>query len=252
MSWFFGWFDKKSQKNTDPVVKAPSFGIPAPAPQPTPAPIAAPETATKVELVLRAIGVSAALTEKWVQPIARGLDHFGITDDAEIAHMLAQFSHESGDYKYTSENLNYRSTTLRKLWPHRFSEQAAHQYGKRTGQRANKQIIAQIAYGGRMGNRAHPSPDGWNYRGRGLIQITGKNNYTAIANVSGLDIVNNPDLLNEPENAARCSIAWWVKNGCAKFAKANDVKRLTKRINGGYSGLAHRTALTKKALTALS
>src|ERR1039458_10168745 len=101
-------------------------------------------------------------------------------------------------------------------------------------------MIADIAYGGRMGNAPPPSDDGWNFRGRGLSQTTGRNGYAALATTTGLDLLNNPDLVSTPENVLECGVADFVQCGCLPFAEQDDVRNVTVKLNGGLNGFQQR------------
>ncbi len=157
----------------------------------------------------------------------------GMTDE-ELAMFLAQTAHESGNFRSTTENLNYSATTLMKLFPKRFPDRAKAQAVVAAGQEA----IGNAIYGGRMGNGPG---EGFKYRGRGYIQLTGKDNYKAFAKASGLDVVNNPDLVSSPEGAIKASLWYWnSRKGLRDAAKKGDVNTATKLINGGTNGLADR------------
>ena len=166
----------------------------------------------------------------------------GMRDKNELAMFLAQLSHESSNFTRLEENLNYRATTLVKVFP---------KYVKSLAQANDlvsqgKEAIANCIYGGRMGN----SPtEGYKYRGRGFIQLTGKDNYVKYANIINQDIINNPDLCLLPNVASIVAIAYWNHtNGLAKAGRDGDVRTATKLINGGYNGLDDRTNLFKQFL----
>ena len=177
----------------------------------------------------------------------------GIDDPVEQAMMLAQFSHESGNFTRLTENLNYDTGGLRRTFKrHRISDEDIQRYGRRPGQRANQEAIANIVYGGKFGRdelgNIHPG-DGWKYRGRGFIQLTGRANYQRLTNATGIDYVNNPELLEEPEHAARASIWWWKDRHGGRLraaAQRGDVDSTTKQISGGNDervGIAQRRNL---------
>jgi len=163
---------------------------------------------------------------------------FGINTPLRVAHFLAQCGHESGGFRLTQENLNYSAKGLngifRKYFP---TEAAAAAYAR------NPQKIANKVYGNRMGNGSEASGEGYKFRGRGYIQLTGKENYTAFGKSIGVDIPSNPDSV--ASKYALASAAWFFsKNGLHKIADegASDtvVTRITKRVNGGTIGLADR------------
>lgn len=170
------------------------------------------------------------------------MDAQGITDKNERAMLLAQVDHESNGFRAGEESFNYRSVD-------RIAEvsKTAAKKGKPAIEAAMKQgpeAVAELMYGGRMGNTE--VGDGYKYRGRGSIQITGKDNYKMLGDKLGLDLVNNPDLLLDPEISAKASVQWWKEKGVGKAARSGDVTGATKIINGGENGLAHRKELFSK------
>jgi putative chitinase len=162
---------------------------------------------------------------------------FNITNTLRLAHFLAQAGHESGQFKSTSENLFYSSKGLLGIFPRYFTPALAEQYAKQPVK------IASRVYGGRMGNGAEATGDGYKFRGRGYIQLTGKDNYTAFDKTVPEDILANPDLVST--KYALASAAWFFnKNGlwsiCDKGADQATVTAVTKRVNGGTIGLPDR------------
>lgn len=135
---------------------------------------------------------------------------YGITKDIHIVHMMAQFSHECGRGREMTESLNYKSSVLLSQWPTHFTAAQAAAYGRTSEHPANQKMIGILAYGGRMGNAPHPSEDGYNYRGRGLIQTTGKKAYAELAGLTGLDLVASPQLVADPAQALKCGVAEFV------------------------------------------
>lgn len=163
---------------------------------------------------------------------------FGINTPLRIAHFLAQCGHESGGFKVTSENLNYSAKGLRGIFKKYFPTDAiANAYQRQPQKIANK------VYANRMANGSEASGDGYKFRGRGYIQLTGKDNYTQFGKSIGVDILSNPDSV--ASKYALASAAWFFsKNGLHKIADegASDavVTKVTKRVNGGTIGLADR------------
>jgi len=163
---------------------------------------------------------------------------FGIDTPLRLAHFLAQCGHESGGFKATQENLNYSASGLKGIFGKYFKEAGlAEQYQR------NPQKIASRVYGGRMGNGPESTGDGFKFRGRGYIQLTGKNNYTAFGRAINEDMTANPDKV--ATHYALLSAAWFfTKNGLHKMADggATDavVTQITKRVNGGTIGLPDR------------
>ena len=163
-----------------------------------------------------------------------------INTPLRLAHFFTQIEHES-NLKPISENLNYSAASLKRVFSKYFPTlKIANDYAK------NPVRIANRVYANRMGNGDEKSGDGWKYRGRGFIQITGKNNYKSLSEDKGIDYLNNPDkLLNEADSML--SACWfWNKNGLNAFADADNIEEATRRINGGYNGLEHRKKLLIK------
>jgi putative chitinase len=155
-----------------------------------------------------------------------------------IAIMMAQFSEECGAGLEMEENMNYTAERLLQVFPRHFTPSLAAQAAH------NPRMVADIAYGGRMGNAPPPSDDGYNFRGRGLSQVTGRDGYAALAKATGLDLTNNPGLLSAPEYALECGVADFILCGCLPFAEKGDVLSVTKHLNGGTNGLAERVRWT--------
>jgi putative chitinase len=159
---------------------------------------------------------------------------YGIITPLLAAHVMAQISHECGAGHDVVENLNYTAGRMMQVWPSRFPTMASAQpYA------GNPRALANKVYNGRMGN-AIGSDDGWNFRGRGASQTTGREGYARLARATGLDLVNHPDLVNDPRRFLECGVADFVLCGCLPFAKADDVLGVTRRLNGGAVGLAQR------------
>ena len=167
-------------------------------------------------------------------------DKYEINTPLRIAHFMAQIEHESG-LKPISENLNYSSERLRQIFPKYFISKAdADRYARQPERIANR------VYANRMGNGNEASGEGWRYRGRGFIQITGKINYSQLANDTDLDCLKNPDLLLEETNALISALWFWNLRKLNALADKNDLKGITRKINGGYNGLEHRQELLIK------
>lgn len=170
--------------------------------------------------------------------------HYGL-DAKRGAHLLGQAAHESGNFMISEENLYYRASTMCRVWPSRFKTEAdAEPYAKNPEKLANK------VYSGRMGNGSEASGDGWKYAGKGFIQLTGKDNTRAFAEHIGRDgLVDDPSPI-ATELAMDSAIFFFEKNGL--FALADEgvtdevIKKITRRVNGGYHGLDDRKEKTKK------
>ncbi|MBD0822663.1 glycoside hydrolase family 19 protein [Aestuariibaculum marinum] len=165
------------------------------------------------------------------------LDKAGINTPLRLAHFFAQLHHES-NLQPVSENLNYSTDALLRVFG-KYFHSTVH-----VAKYASKpEAIANRIYANRMGNGGEFSGDGWKYRGRGFIQITGKDNYTALSEATGVDYLTDPNkLLNEADSMVS-AIWYWNKRGLNKYADRDEIKAITKRINGGYNGLEHRKAL---------
>jgi putative chitinase len=183
---------------------------------------------------------------KWLQPLEDAFAKYDINTPERQAAFIGQCAHESGNFKTLEENLNYKPEALMRVWPSRFPDLAtAMKYAH------NPEMIANKVYGGRMGNGVEETGDGWKYHGRGLIQLTGKENYANCGSGIGVDLLSNPNLLNTPEYAALSAGWFWNKKGLNALADAGDFETMTKRINGGTLGLEDRKAKIAKALSVL-
>ena len=180
----------------------------------------------------------------FVPVLNTAMNRYQIVGSKRVAAFIAQIGHESGQLTRLVENLNYSADALRKTWPSRFNAELATTVARKPEQ------IANIAYGNRMGNTA-PS-DGWRYRGRGLIQITGKNNYRACGEALGLDLIAQPEMLEKPQYGCMSAAWFWATNGLNTLADAGKIDAITQRINGGQTGAADRQALYARALKVLA
>lgn len=185
---------------------------------------------------------------KYLDALNSQLNKFGINTPLRIAHFIAQIAHESGSFKYNSENLNYSAKALRAVFGKYFpTDDLAEAYARRPEKIANR------VYANRMNNGDEASGDGWRFRGRGLIQLTGRDNYTQCGKELKLDLINNPDLLSDQPNMAVDAAAWfWNKHHLNTYADQDDIKRITKIINGGYNGLEDRESYLIRAKKVLN
>ena len=184
---------------------------------------------------------------KWVDPLNDTFAKFGISTPRQQAAFIGQCGHECGNFRILEENLNYRAATLMKLWPKRFPTlEFANQYA------GNPKKIANMVYSSRMGNRDEASGDGYRFRGRGCIQLTGHANYFHAGKALGVDFVMEPDLVASPKYAALTAGFFWSTHDCNRLAEAGDWTALTKKINGGTIGLSDRIKHTEEALAVLS
>jgi len=195
--------------------------------------------------VLTRCGVKRATAARWAPVFSRV-----ITDDSfsagasELGDFLGQVLHESGMLERVEEGLTYTSASrLCAVWPRRFPTPAdAAPYVR------NPEGLANHVYSGRMGNMQHG--DGYRFRGRGLLQVTGRDNYTSVGRAIGADLTGNPDLLAQPEFALRASVAWWEGN--LPDSIMDNIVKVTRRVNGGTVGIEHRAEVTQAADRALA
>ncbi|MGR7184874.1 glycoside hydrolase family 19 protein [Klebsiella aerogenes] len=190
----------------------------------------------------KAAGIGAGLTARWFPHITAAMKEFGITAPLDQAMFIAQMGHESGGFTRLVENLNYAAESLVPTFgKHRITAQQAAALGRTATQSANQRAIANLVYGGEWGKKNlgnQVAGDGWKYRGRGLKQITGLSNYRKCGLALKLDLVTQPELLEQDENAAR-SAAWFFAT-CGCLVYSGDVERITIIINGGKNGLDDR------------
>ncbi len=197
---------------------------------------------TRVEMLME-MGVAQAAAQQYMSDLEQVLPKYGIADSKiRLAHFFSQVLHESGFLRYDMENLNYSAKALRAVFGKYFkTKNVAEAYARQPEKIANR------VYSNRMGNGNEASGDGWKYRGRGLIQLTGKNNYKAFAKwINDPRIMDDPDLVAS-EYAVQSAVFYWDRNNLNKIADKDDVTKMTKRITGGSNGLTHRTELLTKA-----
>jgi putative chitinase len=195
--------------------------------------------------MIKAQLIALGIDGKWFEPLNETFSKFEINTPKRQAAFIGQCGHESNNFKTLEENLHYSANALMRVWPSRFPDNdVAEKYANKPEKIANK------VYSGRMGNAE--DGDGWKYHGRGLIQLTGKDNYTRCGEALNIDLVNNPDLLLEPEFAAASAGWFWRKHGLNQLADIGDWVAITKRINGGIHGIDDRVARTNKALAVLA
>ena len=193
--------------------------------------------------------LSPAIKPEVASAIAEALEAnraaYGVTTPQRMAHFLGQVCHESGGFTRFVENLNYSAERLCQVWPSRFPNiEAAKPFAR------NPEALAEKVYSGRMGN-VNPG-DGAKFKGRGLIQLTGRANYTEAARYSGLDLVNHPELAADPASSAKIALDYWSSRGLNELADQDDIADITRKINGGLVGLPERRALVDKAKRVLS
>jgi putative chitinase len=187
--------------------------------------------------------------DHWYDALSQLLPDYEINTPQRIAAFIAQCAHESGEFTTLKENLNYRAPTLRKIFPKYFPDDAtANHYASLP----NKQeAIANKVYANRMGNGDEASGDGFRYCGRGLIQLTGKDNYSWFAASVGITVEEASEYLQTFEGAAQSACWFWESNNLNQWADKGDIMTLTKRINGGTIGLDDRIKHYQHALHVL-
>ena len=184
------------------------------------------------------LGVPVTVADDWADTFARVLNDTEWSSPDDLPNFLGQVIHESARLTRLEENLFYSAERLVQVWPRRFPTLASAQPFAR-----NPRALANKVYGGRLGN-AGPD-DGWRYRGRGLIQVTGLDNYALVEELTGMPVVAYPDLLLEQEPALRASAAWWEES--VPDALLGDSARVTRVVNGGTHGAEERRRLTAVA-----
>lgn len=200
---------------------------------------------------LTAAGVSKELAERWLPHVQAAFERFDINTERQVAAWIAQCAHESAGFKALTENLNYSADTMAAVWPGRFAvmgpdKKPVKVKGKNTPNKfalalhRQPELIANTVYANRMANGNIESGEGWKFRGRGLKQLTGKDNYTRCGQALGMDLVANPDLLLTPGGASLSAAWFWTTNKCGPIADSGDFVALTKKINGGTIGLEDR------------
>ena len=197
------------------------------------------KSASEWKKILEACNVRPSIADAWSKVFAQEVKGFSRAD--ELDDFLGQILHESNMLETVEENLNYsKAERICAVWPKRFPTVAdALPFVCKPEALANK------VYANRLGNGDEKSGDGWRFRGRGLVQVTGKANYKALSDIIKIDLVANPEYLREPFMALRVSVLWWENNVPDEII--NNIDRVTRRVNGGTIGLAHRKELTDKA-----
>jgi putative chitinase len=184
--------------------------------------------------------------QAWADQLDFALFEFGLVEPEQVAMFLAQCGHESADFTRFNENLNYSWEGLRRTFRKYFAnDDIAKQYHRQPERIANR------VYGNRMGNGPESSGDGWKFRGRGILQVTGKNNYAACSKYlfdSETYLLDDPDVLLEKRESILSALWFWEVN---RLKSVTDIVKATRIINGGTNGLQHRTELYQKALEVL-
>ena len=181
--------------------------------------------------------------DHWIEAFDQLLPDYEINTPKRVAAFIAQCAHESGNFRFLKENLNYKAESLMKTFPKYFSDRdTANAYAKQPIKIANR------VYANRMGNGDEASGDGYRYCGRGLIQLTGKTNYDWFAASLEISSTEASEYLETFEGAAQSACWFWESNNLNVEADAGDIKKMTKKINGGYIGLDDRIKHYEHAL----
>jgi len=184
--------------------------------------------------------------DQWYNALSQLLPDYEINTPQRVASFLAQCAHESGEFLFLKENLNYKAASLRKVFPKYFpTDEVANQYASKPNK---AEAIANRVYANRMGNGDEQSGDGYRYCGRGLIQLTGKDNYTFFAGSLGISVEEASEYLQTFEGAAQSACWFWETNNLNALADKGDIVTMTKRINGGTIGLEDRIKHYEHAL----
>ena len=202
--------------------------------------------------LLEAMGIRHALAAQWLPHLRMAAHRYQIdTSPRRLAAWLATITHESARLTSVVENLNYSAMGLAQTWPSRYADKTGAPNATAIRIARLPKPIANMTYANRLGNAGPESGDGWRYRGRGLIQITGRANYAASGAELGLDLINKPEQLEQPSPAALSAAEWWHRHGCNQLADTGDMAAVTRRVNGGLTGLDDRLKLYSTALAYL-
>ena len=189
---------------------------------------------------------SLGIDPKWLKALEDTFAKYDINTPQRQASFIGQCAHESNNFKTLEENLNYSAEGLMRTWGSRFPTlEIAQQYAR------NPEKIANKVYGGRAELGNTEEGDGWKYHGRGLIQLTGRANYTVCGQALGRPFAETPEMVLDPENACLSAGWFWNKKNLNALADSGDVETMTKRINGGLNGLEDRKQKIAKALSVL-
>lgn len=182
------------------------------------------------------------IINQYIVPLNKAMDRFQINTTDRIAMFLAQVGHESSGFMHTEENLNYRAERLAVVFPKYFHDVDVNEYAH------NPEKLANRVYANRMGNGPESSGDGYFFRGRGLIQLTGRKNYTDFATDFNISLSDAVVYLTIPEGACMSAGWFWNRKNLNQYSDQRDVEKVTRLINGGINGLAERTAAYNEGL----
>ena len=202
--------------------------------------------------LLEAMGIRHAPAVQWLPHLSMAAHRYQIdANPRRLAAWLATIAHESARLTSVVENLNYSADGLAQTWPARYADMTGQPNATAIRIARRQEDIANLTYACRLGNGSAGSGDGWRYRGRGLIQITGRDNYARSGAELGLDLINKPEQLEQPYLAAMSAAEWWHRHGCNVLADTGDMAAVTRRVNGGLNGLDDRLKLYSAALAYL-
>lgn len=225
MSWLSDLLGRR--RNGEPAISFPNL--------PT-QPATVESSAMTQDEFRRAAGISSALAARWYPHIDAAMRDYKIDTPLQKAHFIAQVGHESASFTRVTENLNYSVAGLLATFPTRVTRAMADLLGRSDAHPADQVAIANLVYGSRLGNRAGTN-DGWLYRGRGLIQTTGRSNYKACGEGVGVDFENQPEKLAEDKFAALSAGWYWQSRNVNAAAERDDLKEVRRLINGGSNGI---------------
>jgi len=197
-----------------------------------------------MEALAQLIGEGKAIG--WFDALNIAALPFSINTPLRMAAWLGQLMEESGKFQHLEEDLDYSADSLLRVFPTHFTPAEAQVFAHKP------ETIANRAYADRMGNGNEASGDGWRYHGRGLIQLTGKENYAEVSHGLNYDFINDPEALLQTDNAALSAAWFWKKHGCNELADKKDYVAISKAINGGLEGVGVRIAYTSQALDILA
>ncbi|MGP5356346.1 glycoside hydrolase family 19 protein [Pseudomonas helleri] len=218
-----------------------------------------------VQQLLQILPNAGQVAGFFVPVLNTAMNRYQIVGPKRISAFIAQVGHESGQLTRLVENLSYSADGLANTWPNRYAEpdgkdgyfkvlikdrqrNKPNALGLRLA--GNPEQIANNVYSGRMGNTA--PGDGWKYRGRGLIQLTGKTNYKLCGEALGVDLLTQPELLEKAQHACMAAAWFWFSSELNSLADKGDIETITRRVNGGLTGLADRQAIYDRALKVLA
>lgn len=202
--------------------------------------------------LLRILPIARPVAGVFVPALNRAMARHRINSAVRVAAFIAQVGHESGHLRRLVENLNYSAQGLAATWPGRYRGGDGKPNALALRLARKPEAIANNAYAERNGNGPEDSGDGWRYRGRSLIQITGRANYRAAGIGLGLPIEEQPEMLEHPDTAAMAAAWWWAEHGLNELADAGRFEQITRRINGGLNGQPDRLQLWATASEVLA